>query len=105
MNAPKKVSIVVWRDAKTDPPKGPLRFVIVESASGAVSPIWFRDHVWDYPNVVRWAELPVLSDLTDDDVRTAVRALARAPSSLENLEYTIAYNRLRAALGGEKEET
>jgi len=52
-----------------------------------------------------WAELPVVSDLTDDDVRTAVRALARAPSSLENLEYTIAYNRLRAALGGEKEET
>ena len=97
------VSLLVWRDAKSDPPKGPLRFVIVESASGEVSPIWFRDHVWDYPNVVRWAELPVLSDLTDEDVRNiAVWALDGERLTTDGSHDTV--DRLRAALGGEKEE-
>lgn len=95
------MSLLVWRDAKADPPKGPLRFVIVESASGAVSPIWFRDHVWDYPNVVRWAELPVLSDLTDEDVRWMVEEVESIADDGRLLDPA---HRLRAALGGEKEE-
>lgn len=99
------VSIVVWRDAKTDPPTGDRSILVHDQLTGFTAAGRFYGDDVEKLGITHWAERPVVSDLTNDDVRTAVRALARAPSSLENLEYTIAYNRLRAALGGEKEET
>lgn len=139
---PNPVSILVWRDAKTDPPTGEMyRLVLVEFHSGETWSLTaseveeYARSVWrDYPDqhVRRWAELPVVSDLTDEDVRNVAsdsdyvadlwkrhglphaetRARAdrlRAALGVRNnvaarLRAALAI-RSRAALGGEKEET
>ena len=108
---PNPVSIVVWRDAKTDPPTGEQAFadVLALHHDGDVT---LEDPalVVERPGFFKaWAELPVVSDLTDDDVRVAVQALNDIVH-LDTQSYpdwavnAARLDRLRAALGGEKEE-
>lgn len=116
---PRPVSIVVWRDAKTDPPTKDGGYLVKDGDYPTVcwgydteSGKWFfHDEVHrivlDPP--VLWAEWPVVSDLTDDDVRDAAQQVEHAALGVRNnvaarLRAALA-DRLRAALGGEKEGT
>lgn len=64
------VSIIVWRDAKTEPPTGNLYRYVYVLAPNAGAPCVRAKWVVSEPRRFKaWAELPVLSDLTDDDVR------------------------------------
>ena len=98
------MSLLVWRDAKTDPPTGQTRGVLVEFENGRVWTMFANtvpcEGAWDeYGDIRRWAELPVVSDLTDDDVRNAADWLEPHVGWRDCVA-----DRLRAALGGEKEE-
>lgn len=105
---PRPVSIIVWRDAEVDPRLfgDAMRLVLVRRR-GLPDPFvdvetsmwWARDVARDCGNdVLLWAELPVVSDLTDDDVRNiAVWALDGEALATDGSRGTV--DRLCAALG------
>jgi len=116
---PRPVSIIVWRDVKTDPPKK-RGYYLADDIDGMFVLHYdpedevgygfkWSDGMGGFPDVRRWAELPVVSDLTDDDVLDAAQHVRHSALSVRNS--TAARSRaalsarLRAALGGEKEET
>lgn len=109
------VSIIRWRSAEENPPEPDGRFVLAVTDEGdthrvrasaltrEVAEYWgARFYSW-------WAELPVVGDLTDEDVWAAsdhVRLLA-GDNVLDGVPGAEALyqlsDRFRAALGGEKE--
>lgn len=105
------MSLLVWRDAKSDPPKGPVRKILAQRRQGDVREVYSDGYSWTFDIYALWAESPVVSDLTDDDVRLAADELRlRAGDNVfdgvrgaESLYQ--ASDRLHAALGGEKEGT
>lgn len=113
------VSILVWRDAKTDPPPTKMERILVVTETGEVMEVWsgdarfFLDDPEECPvNILPryWAPKPVVSDLTDDDVRDVASdsdyvADLWKRHGLPHAETRARADRLRAALGGEKEET
>lgn len=113
MAPPKKVSLVVWRDARTDPPRLGTDSAVLAQYKGGDVVATFSEFVAEHPaHFKAWAELPVVSDLTDDDVRKV--AFFAGPDSRAFEEYALSSdvgsyhafnNAVRAALGGEKEET
>lgn len=106
------MSLLVWRDAKTDPPTGDMeRYVLFVDYEQFVEMVTAREVVGACDPDALWAELPVVSDLTDEDVHKAAdelrllagdNALDGVPGAEELYQSS---DRLRAALGGEKEET
>lgn len=103
-----RISIVRWFDAKTDPPESDARLVLALTDDGVlhrVSASRITDAVRGYRGVefyAWWAELPVPSELTDEDVRN-VCVWALDGETMEHSGHPVC-DRLRAALGGEKEE-
>lgn len=111
---PNPVSILVWRDAKTDPPTLDGSYLVKEGDYPTVlwgydteEGVWFirgeiHALVMDPPTL--WAEWPEPGDLTDEDVREAI-VLADSALSFGGLpEDREAVDRLRAAVGGERGE-
>lgn len=108
------MSLLVWRDAKSDPPTLDGSYLVKDGAYPTV--LWGYDTeegAWFVQGEVRklfldpptfWAERPVLSDLTDEDVRLAADCIGwESYWALGKTDGSEA-DRLRAALGGEKEE-
>lgn len=97
---PRPVSIIVWRDAKADPPTGDMsRFVLWTDGGGHCDMIG-ADEVANrvvMPPGEWWAEEPILSDLTDEDVRNV--ALWALDGEVLATGTHNAADRLRAALG------
>lgn len=108
---PNPVSLLVWRDAKTDPPTGPARGVLAQFADGSVWTAFanaLHDSTWGTldDRVVLWAELPVVTDLTDEDLEDikdmAEAWLYKVGASPDAMDRETV-GRLRAALGGKEE--
>jgi len=113
--SPRPVSLLVWRDAKTDPPRGDTsRQVLVAHHDPSHDRFWVPTMhavavVRDRGRTIRfWAERPVVGELTDDDVKDAIEALEwdcrlDEHDGLVGLhEQNDSADRLRAALGGKE---
>lgn len=97
------VSIVVWCDVKTDPPRLGTDSAVLAQYKGGDVVATFSEFVAEHPaHFKAWAELPVVSDLTDKDIRRVRHCANRGLDTWPDIE---AYDRFCAALGGEKEET
>jgi len=99
---PNPVSILVWRNAETDPPKGDMeRYVLFVDYECFVEMVTASDVVGACDLDARWAELPVVSDLTDKDMQRVRHCANKGLDTWGDIE---AYDRFCAALGGGKEE-
>jgi len=102
---PRPISIIVWRDAKSDPPTGDMeRYVLFVDYEQFVEMVTAREVVGACDPDALWAELPVVSDLTDEDVRLASGVLHEEGASQQYGPYLAVQRKLDAALGGGKEE-
>lgn len=110
---PSPVSIIRWFDAKTDPPTGDMRrSVLVHYHSRIldreVQGLWLAEAVGADRGfrAIRWAELPVVTDLTDEDLEDikdmAEAWLYKVGASPDAMDRETV-GRLRAALGGKEE--
>jgi len=99
---PRFVSLLVWSDPTTDPPVPDERdreVLVVPKRSEGASETSFADFVALHPEHFRlWAELPAVSDLTDDDVRRVRHCANKGLDIWPDIE---AYDRFCAALGEE----
>lgn len=102
------MSLLVWRDAKTDPPTGDRSILVHDQLTGFTAAGRFYGDDVEKLGITHWAERPVVSDLTDDDVRYAVEAYekkALSSGAVDMRPFQARVDRLRAALGGEKPDS
>jgi len=107
---PNPVSLLVWRDAKTDPfdalPETQRIMLRYPDGRISVGTVGLVVGFVDRRNASHWAELPVVSDLTDEDLEDikdmAEAWLYKVGASLDAMDRETV-GRLRAALGGKEE--
>ncbi len=115
---PRPVSIIVWRDARDDPPKGGGGVLAYFAYLGRPVSCSAEELRVTASAGDLWAEIPVLSDLTDEDMDYTIVNVEQVAQLIEEqgpdfggvpadevvADIRARRDRLRAALGGEKEE-
>lgn len=89
------VSVLVWHDANEVFPTGKPRYVLVQQNNGIVHSVHTSVPAWSRGSFARWAEIPLVTSITTEDMRNALKSVfeCRTPREFMVLRH------LRDAIG------
>lgn len=72
---PDVISLIVWHDANEIMPTGKPRYVLVQQNDGIVHSVHTSAPAWAKGSFARWAEIPLITNITTKDVGDALKSV------------------------------